>query len=124
MISVEDREKIRRAYFIDKKSLRQIARELHVARKTVRKAIESAEAETYKLSAPRPAPDSGAVQRAHRRVAGRERAPAAEAALHQPQDLQRDREGGLPGQRVDGAGLHRPAAAGETAAQGLHPAGV
>ena len=30
MISVEEREKIRRAYFIEKKSMRQIARELHV----------------------------------------------------------------------------------------------
>ena len=59
MISVENRERIRRAYFKDKKSLRQIAKELHIARKTVRKAIESAEAETYKLSAPRPAPILG-----------------------------------------------------------------
>jgi transposase len=59
MISVENREQIRRAYFKDKKSLRQIAAELHIARKTVRKAIESAEAETYKLSAPRPAPILG-----------------------------------------------------------------
>ena len=42
MISVEDREKIRRAYFIEKKTIRQIAREFHVARKTVDKAIESA----------------------------------------------------------------------------------
>jgi len=59
MINVEDREKIRQAYFNDKKSLRQIAADLHVARKTVRKAIESAEAETYKLSEPRPAPILG-----------------------------------------------------------------
>lgn len=56
MISVEDREKIRRAYFVDKKSLRQIAKELHVARKTVVKAIGSAEVETYTLSQPRSAP--------------------------------------------------------------------
>jgi transposase len=59
MISVENREQIRRAYFKDKKSLRQIAAELHIARKTVRKAIELAEAETYKLSEPRPAPILG-----------------------------------------------------------------
>ena len=56
MISVEEREKIRRAYFNEKKSLRQIARELHVARKTVSKAIESAEAEPYRLRKPRAAP--------------------------------------------------------------------
>ena len=59
MISVEDREKIRRAYFIEKKSLRQIAKELRVARKTVRKAIASAEPETYTLSEPRSAPILG-----------------------------------------------------------------
>jgi transposase len=59
MISVEDREVMRRAYFIEKKSLRQIARELHVARKTVCKAIASAEAESYTLSVVRPAPILG-----------------------------------------------------------------
>jgi transposase len=59
MISVEDREKIRRAYFVEKQSLRQIARDLHVARKTVCKALGSAEAETYRLSEPRSAPMLG-----------------------------------------------------------------
>lgn len=59
MISVEDREKMRRAYFVEGKGLRQIARELHVARKTVLKAIESAEAETYTFGQPRPAPILG-----------------------------------------------------------------
>jgi transposase len=59
MISVEEREKMRRAYFNDKKSIRQIAKELHVARKTVCKAIESAEAEAYRLSRPRVAPILG-----------------------------------------------------------------
>jgi transposase len=59
MISVEDREKIRRAYFVDKKSLRQIAKELGIARKTVRKAIEAAEPGTYTLSTPRSSPMLG-----------------------------------------------------------------
>jgi transposase len=59
MISVEDREKIRRAYFIEKKSLRQIAKELRVARKTVRKAIASAEPEAYTFGEPRSAPILG-----------------------------------------------------------------
>jgi transposase len=59
MISVEEREKIRQAYFKEKKSMRQIAREQHVARKTVSKAIESAEAETYRLRKPRAAPILG-----------------------------------------------------------------
>lgn len=59
MISVEDREQIRRAYFIDKTSLRQIAKLQHVARKTARKAIESAGPVTYTLSEPRAAPILG-----------------------------------------------------------------
>ena len=56
MISVEDREQIRRAYFIEQKSLRQIASELHVSRKTIGKALASAEADVYTLKKPRPAP--------------------------------------------------------------------
>ncbi len=59
MISVGDREKIWRAYFIEKKSLRQIAKKLHVARKTARKAIESAEPGNYTLAAPLAAPVLG-----------------------------------------------------------------
>ncbi len=46
MIQVEDREQIRRAYFIDGKSIRQIAKELGHSRPTVRQAIEG--------SSPRP----------------------------------------------------------------------
>ena len=49
MIKVEEREQVRRAYFVEKKSLRQIARELKMARKTVRKAIEQAEPASYTL---------------------------------------------------------------------------
>lgn len=59
MISVEDREQIRRAYFIEQKSLRQIAKELHVSRKTISKALASAEADVYTLKVPRAAPVLG-----------------------------------------------------------------
>jgi transposase len=59
MINVEDREKIRRAYFIEKKSQRQIAKELKRSRDTVSKAIESAEPARYALTQPRPAPVLG-----------------------------------------------------------------
>jgi len=59
MISVEDRERIRRAYFIENKSMRQIARELGHSRDTVKKAIEAAEPATYTLRRPRPAPTLG-----------------------------------------------------------------
>lgn len=39
MITVEQKEIVRREYFLKRKSIRQIARELHYSRKTVRKAI-------------------------------------------------------------------------------------
>lgn len=56
MISVEKREQIRRAYLIEGKTQRRIAKELRVSRKTVRKAIEEAGPSIYTLSGPRPAP--------------------------------------------------------------------
>ena len=59
MITVEDREKIRRAYFIEQKSQRQIAKEFRCSRSTVKKAIESAEPARYTLTQPRPAPVLG-----------------------------------------------------------------
>ena len=59
MLTVEDREAIRRAYFVEEKSIREIARELHHSRKTVRKALASAEAESYRLSGTRAAPVLG-----------------------------------------------------------------
>ena len=62
MIKVEDRERIRRAYFKEKKSQRQIARELGHSRKTVRKAIESAEPGKYTLRKERSAPVLGAYK--------------------------------------------------------------
>jgi len=62
MIIVEDREKIRRAYFIEKKSQRQIAKELGCCRDTVKKALESAEPDQYTLTQPRPAPVLGSYK--------------------------------------------------------------
>jgi len=59
MISVEKREKIRRAYFVEEKSIRQIARELSCSRRTIRKALASPEPASYTLSEPRPAPVLG-----------------------------------------------------------------
>jgi transposase len=59
MISVEQREKIRRAYFVEEKSIRQIARELKCSRPTVRKAIGSPEPAEYTLTVSRPAPVLG-----------------------------------------------------------------
>jgi transposase len=59
MIKVDERERIRRAYFREGKSVRQIARELGHSRTTVKRAIESAEEETYTLQGPREAPVLG-----------------------------------------------------------------
>jgi transposase len=59
MITVEDREIIRRAYYIEHKSIRQIAQELHHSRPTVRAAIESAERSNYTIRKPRGAPVVG-----------------------------------------------------------------
>jgi hypothetical protein len=59
MIKVEERERIRRAYFVEKKSIRQIARELRHSRDTVKKAVESAEPARYVLKRARLAPVLG-----------------------------------------------------------------
>ena len=59
MIKVDEREKIRRAYFIEHKSMRRIARELKHSRETVKQAIESAEPKTYTLQKSRKAPTLG-----------------------------------------------------------------
>ena len=59
MITVKDRENIRRAYFIEQKSVREIAKELGHSRKTVRKALESAEPGQYTLAEKRDAPVLG-----------------------------------------------------------------
>lgn len=59
MITVEKREKIRLAYFVEHKSIRRIAREYKCSRDTVNKAIASAEPAVYTLQAPREAPVLG-----------------------------------------------------------------
>jgi transposase len=59
MIKVEDHEAIRRAYFIEEKPIRQIARELHHGREVIRRAIASPEPNRYSLQSPREAPVLG-----------------------------------------------------------------
>jgi transposase len=56
MIQVEEKENIRRLYFIKRNSIRQIAEEHHYSRKTVRKAIADASVPEYHLSVPKPCP--------------------------------------------------------------------
>jgi transposase len=59
MITVEKREAIRRAYFVENKSIRQIAREFRCSRPTVREALSSAECVPYTLKVARPCPVLG-----------------------------------------------------------------
>ena len=59
MLTVVEYEKIRRAYYVEHKSMRQIARELNHSRKTIKKALEQAEPPGYELKAPRVAPVLG-----------------------------------------------------------------
>jgi transposase len=54
MKKVEEREKIRRAYYLEEKSCRQIALELGISRNTVRNALDDAVGR-YTLRKPRPA---------------------------------------------------------------------
>jgi transposase len=62
MKKVEDYEEIRRAYFVEHQSIRQIHRQLGVDRDTIRKAIVSATPQPYTLKQPRPAPVIGPYQ--------------------------------------------------------------
>ena len=59
MISVEEREEIRRAYFIDKRSRRWIEREMGYSRRTVNKALVQSDREGYTQREAREAPVLG-----------------------------------------------------------------
>lgn len=52
MIQVDEREKIRKAYYVEKKSMRQIAREMHHSRKTVRRALDAPFPPVYRRTKP------------------------------------------------------------------------
>jgi transposase len=54
MIQVEQKETIRRLYFIKRHNVRQIAKELGHSRKTIKKAIADVSAPQYRLAAGRP----------------------------------------------------------------------
>lgn len=62
MIKVDKIEQIRRAYHLEHQSMRQIARELHCSRHTIKKAIASAAEGKYTLKEPRPAPVLGSYK--------------------------------------------------------------
>ncbi len=61
MITVEERETIRRAYYLEGKSKRQIAREHNHSRKTVDKAVDNRPPQPYRLTRSKPSPVCGSV---------------------------------------------------------------
>ena len=67
---------IRRAHFLQKLSVREIARRLNVSRKTVRKAIETEEPVFTYTRVAEPKPTLGDHARAHRHPELRERTMA------------------------------------------------
>ena len=62
MLKVDEYEKIRRAYYLEHKSRRQIAREQGHSRKTVEKALKGGEPQPYQRQEARPAPILGNYQ--------------------------------------------------------------
>lgn len=59
MIDVDEKELIRRAYFLQGQSMRRIARERRHSRHTVRRALEDPGPPVYRLKAPKPRPVLG-----------------------------------------------------------------
>ena len=59
MLTVRDYERIRSAYYVKKKSMREISRELGHSYWTIRKALDAPKPEPYELSRPRSAPVLG-----------------------------------------------------------------
>src|SRR3990172_12433995 len=84
VLTVDQREAIRRAYFLEGKSIRQIAREKHHDRCTIRRALNDA--------GPAPVHPAGATSQAnprpvhsrHRPLARGRPAAADQAAPHRP----------------------------------------
>lgn len=56
MITVNEKEQIRRAYYIEGKSIRQIQRETGYHRETIRKALADGQVPRYTRQEPRPCP--------------------------------------------------------------------
>jgi transposase len=56
MKTVDDYERIRKAYYVEGQSIREIGRRLHHGRDLIRKAIDQAQPEGYRLKEPRSAP--------------------------------------------------------------------
>lgn len=111
MLKVEEREAIRRAYYVEHKSIRAIARELHHSRETVQQAVDDATPKTYTLQRPRAAPILGPYKARIQELLAQNPA-LPQATVHQSSDLPPPACGGLSGRRIHGAGLRGAGAAG------------
>lgn len=62
MVQVDEKERIRNAYYVQEKSIREIAREMRHSRKTVRKALSDPSPPVYTRVAPVHSPVMGSVK--------------------------------------------------------------
>jgi hypothetical protein len=77
MLNEYEREQIRRAYYLEKKSIYRIAKEIGYSHQAIEKAIFDPLPKTYHLSRPKPAPIFGPYQ------------PRVEALLQQNEQMPR-----------------------------------
>ena len=85
MLTVRDYERIRQAYYVEQKSIRQIGRETGHGYWTVRKALENSAPQPYTLSAAKEAPKLGAYKEQIETLLGEsERLAAAARRLYTP----------------------------------------
>jgi hypothetical protein len=56
MIAVEQKGQVRRAFYLEGKSIRQIQRETGYHRQTIRKALQDGDVPRYQLKGSRPSP--------------------------------------------------------------------
>lgn len=87
MIIVEDYEAIRRAYYLEKKSIRQIAREQHHSRSTIRKALAKVQPQPYQLTRPKPAPIFGSRFQERVDELDNKQDTSCQATIHRTQNL-------------------------------------
>src|SRR5258708_2246758 len=62
MLSETDRERIRRTFHLEKKSIRQLAKEEGCSRDTIQRALSHDTPKLYRLTHPKPAPVFGPYQ--------------------------------------------------------------
>ena len=87
MITVDQKEIIRRAYFIKRKSMRQIAREFHHSRKTIHKAIMDPGIPVYSQEETTWQTGDRSALAHHQAVAGRGSAATSQTAPYSQADL-------------------------------------